>query len=40
MSREQVPAQLRHTTADTQEHDTHKDLANQRDAVGRVAFER
>jgi hypothetical protein len=39
MSREQVQAQPRHTTADTQEHYTHNDLANLRDAVRGVDFE-
>jgi integrase len=39
MTREQVRAQLRHTTAETQEHYTHDDLANLRDAVEQVDFE-
>lgn len=39
MSTEQVRAQLRHTTTDTQKHYTHDDLANLRDAVKRVDFE-
>jgi hypothetical protein len=38
MSREQVQAQLRHTTADTQDHYKHDDLANLRDTVGKVDF--
>jgi len=39
MSAEQVRAQLRHTTTDTQEHYDHDDLANLRDAVRGVDFE-
>jgi integrase len=38
MSREQVQAQLRHTTTDTQEHYTHDDIANLRAAVRKVDF--
>jgi integrase len=38
MTREQVQAQFRHTTTDTQEHYTHDDLANLRDAVQSVDF--
>jgi integrase len=40
MSREQVQAQLRHTTTDTQEHYTHDDIANLRAAVKEVDFEK
>jgi integrase len=36
MSREQVQAQWRHKTADTQEFYTHNDLANLRDAMKAV----
>jgi integrase len=36
---EQVKAQLRHTTTETQEHDTHDDLANLRGAMKAVDFE-
>ena len=39
MTREQVQAQLRHTTTDTQEHYTHDDLSNLRDAVEKIDFE-
>jgi integrase len=39
MSREQVQAQLRHTTTETQLQYTHDDLANLRDAVKAVDFE-
>jgi integrase len=39
MTAEQVQAQLRHTTTDTQKHYTHDDLANLRDAVKKVDFE-
>ena len=39
MTAEQVRAQLRHTTTETQEHYTHDDLANLRDAVKSVDFE-
>jgi integrase len=39
MTKEQMRAQLRHTTEETQEHYTHDDLANLRDAVKRVDFE-
>ena len=39
MSSEQVRAQLRHTTTETQEHYPHDDLSNLRDAVGKVDFE-
>jgi integrase len=39
MSKEQVQAQLRHTTTDTQEIYTHDDLANLREAMRRVDFE-
>lgn len=39
MSTEQIKAQLRHTTTDTQRHYTHDDLANLRDAVKKVDFE-
>ncbi len=39
MTREQVQAQLRHTTTDTQEHYTHDDLANLREAVENIDFE-
>jgi integrase len=40
MTREQVQAQLRHTTADTQEHYTHDDLHNLRDAVKGIDFRK
>ncbi|MBY0231773.1 MAG: site-specific integrase [Gemmataceae bacterium] len=40
MSAEQVRAQLRHTTTDTQKHYTHDDLDNLREAVKAVDFER
>jgi integrase len=40
MTKEQVRAQLRHTTTDTQKHYDHDDLANLRDAVKGVDFER
>jgi integrase len=39
MTKEQVRAQLRHTTDETQEQYTHDDLANLRDAVKGVDFE-
>ncbi len=39
MTREQIRAQLRHTTTDTQKHYDHDDLANLRDAVKGVDFE-
>jgi integrase len=39
MTAEQVRAQLRHTTQDTQKHYTHDDLANLRDAVENIDFE-
>jgi len=39
MSKEQVQAQLRHTTTETQEQYTHDDLANLRAAVKKVDFE-
>jgi integrase len=39
LTAEQVRAQLRHTTVDTQEHYTHDDLANLRDAVKEIDFE-
>jgi hypothetical protein len=39
MSAEQVKARLRHTTTGTQEHDTHDDLDNLRDAMHAVDFE-
>src|SRR4051795_9948246 len=39
MTAEQVRAQLRHTTTDTQKHYDHDDLANLRDAVKGVDFE-
>jgi hypothetical protein len=39
MTTEQVRAQLRHTTEETQKHYTHDDLANLRDAVKGVDFE-
>jgi integrase len=39
MSREQVKAQLRHTTEKTQEYYTHDDLDNLREAVARIDFE-
>lgn len=39
MSAEQVQAQLRHTTLDTQEHYTHDDLVNLREAMKKVDFE-
>jgi integrase len=39
LSAEQVRAQLRHTTTDTQRHYDHDDLANLRDAVRGVDFE-
>ena len=40
MTKEQVQAQLRHTTTDTQKHYDHDDLANLRDAVSGVDFEK
>jgi integrase len=39
MTKEQVRAQLRHTTEETQKHYTHDDLANLREAVKNVDFE-
>lgn len=39
MTKEQVRAQLRHTTTDTQDHYTHDDLANLRDAMKDIDFE-
>lgn len=39
MTAEQVQAQLRHTTTETQRHYTHDDIANLREAVGKVDFE-
>ncbi len=39
MTAEQVRAQLRHTTEETQKHYTHDDLANLRDAVENIDFE-
>jgi integrase len=39
MTAEQVRAQLRHTTTETQEHYTHDDIANLREAVKKVDFE-
>jgi integrase len=39
MSAEQVRAQLRHTTTETQKYYTHDDVANLRDAVKGVDFE-
>jgi integrase len=39
MSTEQVRAQLRHTTEETQKHYTHDDLANLRQAVENIDFE-
>jgi integrase len=39
MSKEQVQAQLRHTTAQTQEHYTHDDIANLAEAVQGVDFD-
>ena len=39
MTNEQVRAQLRHTTTQTQEHYTHDDLANLQEAVKNVDFE-
>jgi hypothetical protein len=39
MSKEQVQAQLRHSTADTQRHYDHDDLANLRQAVKGIDFE-
>jgi integrase len=39
MTTEQVQAQLRHTTTETQGHYTHDDLANLREAVKNVDFE-
>jgi len=38
LSAEQVRAQLRHTTTDTQKHHDHDDLANLRDAVKGIDF--
>jgi hypothetical protein len=38
MTGEQVKAQLRHTSTETQEHYSHDDLANLRDAVKGVDF--
>jgi len=40
MSREQVQAQLRHTTLDTQKHYDHADLGNLRAAVKDIDFRR
>ena len=39
MTKEQIQAQLRHTTTDTQKHYDHDDLANLRNAVKGVDFE-
>jgi integrase len=39
MTREQVQAQLRHTTTETQKHYDHDDLANLRNAVKGIDFE-
>jgi integrase len=39
MTAEQVRAQLRHTTTETQRHYTHDDVANLREAVKKVDFE-
>ena len=39
MTKEQVQAQLRHTSTDTQKHYDHDDLANLRDAVSGVDFQ-
>jgi hypothetical protein len=39
MTAEQVRAQLRHTTTETQEHYTHDDIANLREAVKNVDFK-
>jgi integrase len=39
MTKEQVQAQLRHTTTDTQKHYDHADLDNLRDAVKGIDFE-
>ena len=39
MISEQIRAQLRHTTAETQKHYEEDDLANLRDALKAVAFE-
>jgi integrase len=40
MTAEQMRAQLRHTTTETQQHYTHSDLDNLREAVKKVDFER
>jgi integrase len=40
MTAEQIQAQLRHTTAETQKHYDHDDIANLRDAVKNVDFEK
>lgn len=39
MTEQQVQAQLRHTTTETQKHYTHDDVANLRDAVKGIDFE-
>ena len=39
MTKEQVQAQLRHTTTETQKHYTHSNLDNLRQAVKGVDFE-
>jgi integrase len=39
MTAEQVRAQLRHTTTETQTHYSHDDIASLRDAVKKVDFE-
>ena len=39
MSSEQLRAQLRHTTTETQKHYTHDDLANLKNAVEKIDFE-
>jgi hypothetical protein len=38
MTEEQVKAQLRHTTTETQKHYSHDDLASLRDAVKGIDF--
>lgn len=40
MTAEQVQAQLRHTTLDTQKHYSHDDLASLRDAVKEINFKK
>jgi hypothetical protein len=40
MAAEQVRAQLRHTSTDTQKHYTHDDLQNLREAVKGIDFRK